>query len=180
MIIVRKRTLETSEIIKLYQDGISTTKIAERANVSPRYISMLLKQNNVPLRPKGSWKRKYTLNEHYFKSWSNNMAYILGFLIADGTVARDAQNVSIAQKEKYILENIRKELESTQPIYKNKKTGVYILNLNSQILKKDLIELHGVKPNKSGTIEFPYVPEEYMSHFVRGFFDGDDYVNYNK
>ncbi len=139
-----------------------------------------LKVNNIEMRPRGSWKRKYTLNEGYFKTWSNSMAYILGFLIADGNVVRDSQSVSIAQKEKYILEEIREELESNQPIYKNKNTEVYILSINSQILKKDLIEIHGVKPNKSSTIEFPYVPKEYMSHFIRGYFDGDGFVKYEK
>ncbi|WP_066193472.1 LAGLIDADG family homing endonuclease [Gracilibacillus timonensis] len=175
-----KRNLEINEIIKLYEDGESTTEIATIANVSSRYIRMLLKQHHVEMRPRGSWKRKYTLNENYFKTWSNNMAYILGFIIADGTIARDVQFVSIAQKEKYILEAIREELGSNQPIVKNKDTGVYMLTINSKVMKNDLIEIHGVKPNKSSTIEFPHVPKEYMSHFIRGYFDGDGFVNYEK
>jgi len=176
----RKRTLEVSEIIRLYQEGESTTNIAAKANISSRYVLMILKDNDVKLRPRGSWKRKYTLNEDYFKVWSNNMAYILGFLIADGTVSREGQFVSIAQKEKYILENIKQELGSNQPLYQNKQTGVYILNINSKIIKHDLINIHGVIPNKSSTIKFPHVPNEHMSHFVRGYFDGDGYVNYNQ
>ncbi|WP_130859943.1 LAGLIDADG family homing endonuclease [Gracilibacillus phocaeensis] len=175
-----KRNLEINEIIKLYEDGESTTEIATIANVSSRYIRMLLKQHHVEMRPRGSWKRKYTLNEDYFKTWSNNMAYILGFIIADGTIARDVQFVSIAQKEKYILEAIREELGSNQPIVKNKDTGVYMLTINSKVMKNDLIEIHGVKPNKSSTIEFPHVPKEYMSHFIRGYFDGDGYINYKQ
>ncbi|MFD1336275.1 LAGLIDADG family homing endonuclease [Oceanobacillus iheyensis] len=174
----RKRLLETEEIIRLYLKGESTTEIAKAANVSSRYIRMLLKDNNVEMRPIGSWKRKYRLNEDYFKTWSNNMAYILGFFIADGTVAKGAQFVSLAQKEKYILEQIRDELASNQPIYKNENTGVYILSINSRILKKDLTEIHGIYPNKSNTIRFPYVPKEYISHFIRGYFDGDGFVKY--
>lgn len=173
-----KRKLEISEIISLYLEGESTTIIAEKANISPRYVRMILNDNNVKMRPRGSWKRIYSLNENYFKIWSANMAYILGFLIADGTVARDNHSVIIAQKEKYILENIKKELGSNQPLFKNKDTGVYLLTINSKIIKEDLIEIHGVKPNKSSTIEFPYVPEEFMSHFIRGYFDGDGFVKY--
>ena len=37
---LRKRTLETKEIIKRYEDGDSTTEIAKLANVSPRYIAI--------------------------------------------------------------------------------------------------------------------------------------------
>jgi len=108
------------------------------------------------------------------------MAYILGFFIADGTVSNQHQSVTISQKEKYILEAIKAELGSNQPLYMNKKTGVYTLNLHSQIIKKDLIKLHGVKPNKSSTVEFPYIPSEHVSHFMRGYFDGDGYINYNQ
>lgn len=176
----RKRILETKEIIKLYQAGKSTTDIAKFANVSSRYIRVLLKDNNIEMRPRGSWKRKYTLNEDYFKTWSSNMAYILGFFVADGCITKDLQSVSISQKEKYILEDIRKELGSNQPIYQNKNTGVYILNLHSKILKDDLVKIHGIQPNKSSTVEFPYVPNKYLSHFIRGYFDGDGFVKYEK
>lgn len=176
---LRKRTLETKEIIKRYEDGESTTEIARLASVSPRYIRMLLKDNNVEMRPRGSWKRKYTLNEDYFKTWSNNMAYILGFFIADGTIATNTQMISFSQKESYILESIRAELNSNHIITKN-NSGVYLLNLNSKVMRRDLIELHGVTPNKSNSIQFPKVPDEYLSHFIRGYFDGDGYINYKQ
>ncbi|MBB6452776.1 intein-encoded DNA endonuclease-like protein [Salirhabdus euzebyi] len=176
----RKCKLTPDEIITLYKEGKSTQEIGDIANVSRRHISQILTNNNVEKRPRGSWKRKYTLNEDYFKTWSNNMAYILGFIVADGTVYRDGQTVSIAQKEKYILENIKKELGSNQPLYRNEQTGVYMLNLNSKKIKTDLSEKHGIKPNKSTTIDFPYIPEEYLSHFVRGFFDGDGFIYYGK
>src|SRR5690606_21270948 len=60
----------------------------------------------------------------------------------------------------------------------NKETKVYILNIHSKIMKNDLISIHGLTPNKSKDIKFPEVPETYLSHFIRGFFDGDGYVNY--
>ena len=78
------------------------------------------------------------------------------------------------------MENIKQELGSNQPLYQNKQTGVYILNINSKIIKHDLINIHGVIPNKSSTIKFPHVPNEHMSHFVRGYFDGDGFVKYEK
>lgn len=47
----RKRTLSTQEIIQLYEQGLSTEEIGEKANVSARYVRMLLNKNNVQLRP---------------------------------------------------------------------------------------------------------------------------------
>ncbi|PGA98787.1 LAGLIDADG family homing endonuclease [Bacillus toyonensis] len=163
-----KCKLSKSEIIHLYAEGKSTSEIAMLANVSARYIRMVLKDNNVPRRAIGSWKRKYDLKEDYFKTWSNNMAYILGFIAADGVI----------QKESDILNDIKKELNTNQPLYQNKKTGVYMLNINSKTIKNDLMNIHRIMPCKSFNIEFPFVPEEYLHHFVRGYFDGDGYVNY--
>lgn len=176
----RKRTLSTQTIIDLYEQGLSTEEIGVKANVSARYVRMLLNKNNVMLRPHGSWKRKYSVNEDYFKTWSNNMAYILGFFFADGMVARDAQIISFSQKEKGILENIRDEMQSNHPIIQNKDTGVYILNINSKIMRTDLITLYDLMPNKARQIKFLQVPKQYLSHFIRGYFDGDGHVKYEK
>ncbi|MBJ8028566.1 LAGLIDADG family homing endonuclease [Bacillus cereus group sp. N21] len=164
-------------MIKLYLEGESTSNIAKLANVSPRYIRMILADNKVERRARGSWKRKYNLNEDYFKHWSNNMAYILGFFIADGVITKDNQTVSISQKDSRILEDIKIELNSNQPLYQNKNTGVYMLNLNSKIMKNDLMDLHGIMPCKSYDLQFPFVPKEYLHHFIKGYFDGDGYVN---
>ncbi|MGP4079451.1 LAGLIDADG family homing endonuclease [Pseudalkalibacillus sp. R45] len=174
----KKRTLEVEEIISLYKKGESTTRIAELANVSSRYINKLLLKHNVERRPRGHWKRKYHFNEDYFKTWSGTMAYILGLFTADGFISQQGQTVSIAQKEKDILEEIKRELKTTQPLYRNKSTGVYMLYMHSKKMKDDLMNLHGLNPCKSNNVEFPYVPQEYLHHFVRGYFDGDGSINF--
>lgn len=86
-----KCKLSKSEITQLYTEGKSTSEIATLANVSARYIRMVLTDNNVPRRAIGSWKRKYNITENYFKTWSNNMAYILGFIAADGVIQKENQ-----------------------------------------------------------------------------------------
>lgn len=70
-----KCTLKKAEMIKLYLEGKSTSNIAKTANVSARYVRMVLADNNVERRARGSWKRKYNLNEDYFKRWSNTMIF---------------------------------------------------------------------------------------------------------
>ena len=52
---------------------------------------------------------KYTINEDFFKTWSDDMAYILGFIWSDGCMhGGDDYAISITQhkKDKYILKNI--------------------------------------------------------------------------
>jgi intein-encoded DNA endonuclease-like protein len=169
----KKRTMEIPEMIKMYLNGNSTTEIGKMANVSSRYVNMVLTENNIEKRPFGHWKRQYQLKENYFKTWSNNMAYILGFFVADGFVSKDQQTIGFSQKDKSILEQIRSELGSNQPLYINERTGVYMLHFNSKIMKRDLIEMHGILPHKSLDVKLPYVPEKYLNHFMRGYFDGD-------
>ncbi|WP_327078399.1 LAGLIDADG family homing endonuclease [Bacillus sinesaloumensis] len=94
-------------------------------------------------------------------------------MLADCCISGATQTVTISQKEPGILEKIKVELGSNYPLQRNKKTGVYLLNLNSKILKEDLINIHGITQNKSLTVDFPFVPDEYLNHFVRGYFDGD-------
>ncbi len=50
-----------------------------------------------------------------------------------------------------------------------------MLIINSKIIKQDLALL-GIKHNKSYTVSFPKVPDEYLPAFVRGVIDGDGWV----
>ncbi|MBH0168005.1 LAGLIDADG family homing endonuclease [Fictibacillus sp. 18YEL24] len=176
----KKCTMSIPTIIECFQMGMTSNEIALQANVTARYINSVLQQHNVERQPHSSWLRRYTVNENYFKTWSASMAYVLGFFAADGCLPKDLQLVSFSQKDPKILEDIREELQSTHPIKTNPRTGVHLLNISSKIMKEDLMKLHGMSPKKSTILEFPYVPEEYLSHFVRGFFDGDGNINYKK
>lgn len=108
-----KLKLEIQEIIVLYESGYSTTQIGEIAGVSSRYIRQLLTDKGVEKRPIGSWKRKYAFNEDYFKYWNNDMAYLLGFFIADGYIASQSQSVAFTQK---ILSYLKKSKSSSVQI----------------------------------------------------------------
>ncbi|MDN4523034.1 LAGLIDADG family homing endonuclease [Fictibacillus fluitans] len=168
-----KCTMSVPEILKMYRNGCNTKEISLKANVSTRYINQILKKHQVERPSHSSWLRTYSVNEDYFKNWSASMAYILGFFVADGTIPKDIQSISFSQKDRCILDKIKIEMQSTHPIIKNNKTAVHILNINSKVLKEDLMLIHGIGSNKSLNVQFPYVPNEYVSHFIRGYFDGD-------
>lgn len=123
-------------------------------------------------------RRKYTINKDFFKTWSSSMAYFLGFWWADGYMQSNKTGyhliVSLAYKDKYILESFQGFLGSNSPIrIQTKKDKQYAtLNVFSKTLIEDLILLGG-KQNKSLDIDFPNVPAEYLADFIRGYFDGD-------
>jgi intein-encoded DNA endonuclease-like protein len=125
------------------------------------------------------------------------MAYILGFLCADGNII-DSENssrtryVQFASKDKEILEKIRKALNSNHPIrirssqkklFPNGKYYTFSKTFYFRIGNKKLVsqlEKLGVPARKSKIIKFPKVPSLYLSHFVRGYFDGDGTVYVEK
>ncbi len=121
-----KCKLSKSEITQLYTEGKSTSEIATLANVSARYIRMVLTDNNVPRRAIGSWKRKYAIAEDYFKTWSNNMAYILGFIAADGVIPKENQCVSISQKRKLYFSRHKKRTKNKPATLPKQKRPAYI------------------------------------------------------
>nr|WP_240517671.1 helix-turn-helix domain-containing protein [Bacillus pseudomycoides] len=53
-----KCTLEKAEMIKLYLEGESASNIAKLANVSARYVRMVLTDNNVEKRARGQLETK--------------------------------------------------------------------------------------------------------------------------
>lgn len=116
----------------------------------------------------------YTVNEKFFSDWSPEMAYVLGFIYADGNMSRDAYKIRIDSKDIQILEDIRVAMDSTHPVFKQKnKNGYwYELMVSNKALYGDLRKL-GVFPNKSLTMRLPEIPSEYMKDFIRGYFDGD-------
>lgn len=121
---------------------------------------------------------KYNLNTNYFKTWSINMAYVLGFFCADGHLAtsRNLFIIQIHKKDQYILENFMKFMEYGGVIYDYGKRSTVSLSIYSKEITKDLMNF-GLTRHKSQELRWiDQIPEQYISHFVRGYFDGDGHI----
>lgn len=122
--------------------------------------------------------RKYTHNEDFFsKIDTSKKAYILGLWFADGAIFKEGKNYwrfDLAQhkKDEQLLESIKKEMEYTGPLTRNGDSNLR-LKIASNKLCKDLMALGGTQ-RKSVVASFPTsIPKHLVSHFVRGYFDGD-------
>lgn len=124
---------------------------------------------------------KYKVNEDFFRSWNPEMAYVLGYLYADGSL-EDAsylrgKYIKVTSTDKSTIIRIKKLLESEhsilvmEPNWPNGKLR-YLLRIGSHKLYDALMGL-GLYPNKSLTVQFPKVSRKHLRHFVRGYFDGD-------
>ncbi|MFW6173754.1 MAG: homing endonuclease associated repeat-containing protein [Elusimicrobiota bacterium] len=134
-------------------------------------------------RPKGSLRR-YKVNEDFFKRWSNNMSYVLGYWFADGGMYYDSKRnrytISFVSKDIEHLEKILNLMESDYTV-NDKKDGSFRIQINSKTIYHSLLGLKG-HDNKSLTADPPDIPKEYVHDFIRGYMDGDGWVSirYNR
>lgn len=179
---MKKKCIEIIDIISLHNQGLSPKEIGEKLECSISNISKrLIKVGIKPIRTEKNRSRKnrYSINENYFNEINTSeKAYILGLLYADGSVHKDG--FYIKMKDLDILLKVKCALDAEQPVKLVKYDGfeAYLLSISSQKLSKSLIE-QNCFINKTYTLSFPSIKEEFYSHFIRGFFDGDGHLHVN-
>lgn len=170
-----EETLEKYNLgLKMYLEGVSTARISKELKISRSRFSSYLKNQGIKV---NIMPHKKKINDDIFeKIDSEEKAYWLGFLYADGSISSGKRNdielsLQLSDKEhlqkfkdfigfegKLIVDDFRCRVS-----FKNKK------------MKQDLIKL-GCTPRKSLTLTFPteeQVPKELTPHFIRGYLDGD-------
>ena len=116
-------------------------------------------------------------------------AYWLGFLYADGSIRTDRNEISFTLKEsdKDTVEKYHKWTGNQNNIVEritkrnNKEYKSYCSSFSSAAVKQNLIKL-GCVPKKSLILTFPsehQVPRQFIHHFIRGYIDGDGYIQYD-
>lgn len=171
-----KFTLSSEEelkVVSLYKGGTSIRKIAELYPVGRTSIGYTLKRHNVETKSTGNPYKisKYTLNRKYFTSIdSEDKAYWLGFISADGHVSDDGVTIGLHKKDEAHLEKFLKDIGSNSSIKHQKNAS--IVSIYSKDLVKDLRGL-GFFRNKSETQTFPKIDSKWYPSFLRGLFDGD-------
>lgn len=178
---IRLSEIDCVNICNEYLLGKGYKFLSEKYNVSTWSIGNILIKQNIKSRI-----RKYNCNEDYFeKIDSNEKAYWLGLLYADGYVRKRKQcngqhnqggiiGISLKNGDEYLIEKFIKDLNSNYKLRKSIKDSFlsYKLEINSSKMADDLINL-GCIPNKSLILLPPKLENEFISHFIRGYFDGD-------
>lgn len=129
---------------------------------------------------------------HFFeKIDSEEKAYFLGFLAADGTISDNGEQgtysikLVVSFKDIDILEKMKKAFNSEAKIHivnietnlpqggKCKSTTSSLLICNKKLVRD--IEKYGITPRKSLTLNVntDLIPKELQRHFIRGLIDGD-------
>lgn len=177
-------------------------KIAEIYGLNRKTVSNILRKNGVTSNPKYTReinceklrKYNYKVADNIFRKINTEeKAYWLGFLYADGYISEHSNTISLSLKEEDI-EHIykfrsflgleEKPIRAKRKNINNKIKISYEFSFNSFEAKECLIQL-GCTPNKTFTLKFPtknQVPGRLIQHFLRGYIDGDGciYVHQNK
>lgn len=185
---------EISKIKELYNGGMNIEKLAEhcRGMYSEYQIRCAIGDD---IRANGA---RYTVNHEYFSVIdTEEKAYWLGFLFADGCIQRDNRrknpqagwsvSFGLMYDDKDMVEKFARCVGSNQPLkeyyqergYTKPKHECHV-NITSYQMAQDLMG-YGMYMRKSLTLDkLPDITNELMRHFVRGFYDGNGSIFFDK
>jgi len=168
---------EELDILQKRRSGIKRKDIIEEYGISNRHYQNVIIKNGGELNKRVN---KYSFNEDYFeKIDTEDKAYFLGFIVADGNINSKTNAITIIQKETSILNTFKKCIDSDCKISTTKSRDVSTITVSSKKMKDDLYNL-GINPNKTMIVKYPNIPKNLEHHFMRGVFDGDGCISIHK
>lgn len=170
------------DILRLYTEERKTVKqIREEYGynfVCAGTIEKLLRKHGVTrLGGNHNWSN----NSDYFKNIdTGSKAYVLGYLLADGSNTGKGIRLMCTYKDKEIIEYVRDEITPSNEIreYVYGKKHMAYCSVGSSDMMEDLENLNFIKNKQCANLHFPKIPEELYPDFIRGYFDGDGCVTY--
>jgi hypothetical protein len=152
-------------------------EISKELNIQYSKVGYILKQNSIKLRV-----RKHEIDEKYFDTLSvNHKLYFLGYMFADGYVnSKGTVQLQLHIKDIEILTKFNTLISKGTNLVKILKNNMVRFEVSSKYMVSTLAG-HGCTQGKTFTLKFPHVENgNLVSHFLRGYFDGDGCVTFNK
>lgn len=157
--------------------------------LSDRAVKKILKDAGIRLRThreatilRNKKLKKYDNNSNYFSTESPNMAYIMGFIAADGTIRKNSNSIKItvSRRDRELLEKIKEEVGievEVKDFTTNQGYDCSTLEWTDQKHKEDLAK-YSIVPEKTFVLRPPTkLKREYWIDYIRGYFDGDGSIN---
>ena len=163
---------------KRCNDGASIASVAKELDINDETLAkdLLQKYSYKP----GSDGKKYCDSNYFEEINTKEKAYWLGFFSADGYVNQSKRVIEFCLKDKEAIASFKEALKSQHKI--SCKDGKYYrISINDKKMSEDLLSLN-LDNNKTYNYSIPInkIPQKLMSHFLRGYFDGDAYIGINR
>ena len=118
-------------------------------------------------------RRRYAHDDHYFdRCDTDQKAYWIGFLLAEGSVRNNTLRVRLAVEAAETLARLKRDLRTDAPVRKE-ADGTYAIDVSSPALCRGLAQF-GIVPRKTFKVSWPSrIPRAHEKAFLLGLFDGD-------
>lgn len=180
------------KVVRLYiEEEKSINQIANELGIDWSTVKRDLVSRNVEIqKTRNQYKSSNGISNTLFKEINDNdSAYWLGFLYADGSIRKDRNEITLdlQEQDKKTIEDFHSYCGNKNSIREHninrngKNYKSYVSGFSNAVVKENLINL-GCTPKKSLTLTFPnerQVPQEYIYDFIRGYIDGDGYIQYD-
>ena len=178
--VIRKQ----EQALTMYKEGMSALQISTELGISRKSFGLYLKETGVEIRDKKiKMKDAYNVDHNYFdRIGTEEQAYWLGFLFADGSVRNDGGSyrlvLELSSVDEAHLDKFKQATKSDVSIKHRKDREMSSLSISSKSIVTKLAE-YGCMPNKTdyGFIKDNVITELFTPAFLRGFMDGDGYID---
>lgn len=166
-----------------FEHDISVAECANMYKIHRTTLGQYIKKRN----PDYNTRRKYSIDEHFFDVIdTEEKAYILGFMTADGCIKSKSGDIKIAlsTKDIDILKKMKNAMNNDKPIkIVHNKSGydsahdVAEMTISCAKMYRALIECGFSVQKTNHEVFCKKVPEELKHHYIRGIFDGDGWFS---
>lgn len=181
VIFIKRTSIEIEKkVCQDYQTGnYSSRELGIKYSLSKTCILKILERYNIP-----KVNRRLVNNNldvHYFDDIdTEEKAYFLGFIFADGSISNDEFFLDINEKDIEMLLRIREEIHSNCKITTRKKGNSMMsrIAIKNKVFCSSLSQ-YGIIENKTKmTSHLPVekIPTIFYKDFLRGLIDGDGWV----
>lgn len=162
----------------LHKQGYNFKQIRQMLKIKDNRISEYLQKNGYMLSMNNQTHEYY--NGVFRMIDSEEKAYWLGFISADGCVHDGILELTLKEEDKEHVKRFARFVSPTAEVKYRPKQKAYRVSICSKQICDDLIAL-GVTPRKSLTLQFcDKVPLHLVHHYIRGYVDGDGSIQYRK
>lgn len=189
---IRNKKISFSEdqlnfFLEMYNSGKSLREVAEYAQVDKKVIKKNFLENGIDISKSQRYQKqtKFNINKTIFENIdTEEKAYWLGFLLADGYVSNDTKNeisLTLCEKDKeHVIKFATFMGRGEKDVKFRPRTSSYRFSFNDKKIKLDLFK-HGVYNNKSLNCKLNekiMQNENLKWHYLRGLFDGDGHIGF--
>lgn len=168
------------KIIQLYLEGLSQKEIGNKLFLTQSGVSYILRKNNI-------YHKQLHVDEEYFQEInSNEKAYWLGYICADGHINQSNGKLHLSSKDQEIIFKFKNAINSEHAISHefildkrtNKSYERYVIQITNKFFVFHILKY--LTNKKSDILEMPLIDEKYYSYFFAGLFDGDGSISFKK